>query len=518
MAPRMRFCHLCMPRRRRFFSLSGILLALLCLVLTLRSHLDQPDQAYHRYQRLGPLREVRSHAAPVVHGAGRELDTPHGHNIRSESTPTDHVMPGTRVVIKEDTHLSLGSDFHHGRYEVPDKSRGSPRSTETPGADAGTSKFLTDEPLIQSIDIDGFSISGIGHVVEGMFWSEEVEKLIPAGVSESQADEWLIKSRKLPVKHIEPAEWDKCGRQNNAFAILDDGTEMCVRYRSPRHKLLLGEALSYWLARYLHMDCVPPVSISQVNSSQWSNQTSHFRELGWSRDELVALIMWIDEIDNQNLIRSQVRMPPLLLHAYKTHAPLDSHTLVTHLKNLTHRPTAEGVSSNLVGALIALAQWGSMIILDYITGNYDRVASMQDGAEKEKKWTIIEEPIRNLRRSKYEQIKLWLIDNESGLLDGYELMYHGSSNGRRFYEFHEAMLKTMCIFQRRTVSGLYRLYKHRSPYKLLENFAVRGDSAVSKLKKDSSYKLFERVFAKRVKSVLGWIRECETRLNGVPLV
>lgn len=55
---------------------------------------------------------------------------------------------------------------------------------------------------------------------------------------------------------------------------------------------------------------------------------------------------------------------------------------------------------------------------------------MQDGAEAEKKPSIIEEPIRNLRKSKNRE-KLWLIDNESGLLDAYDLMYRSTKHQHR---------------------------------------------------------------------------------------
>lgn len=60
-----------------------------------------------------------------------------------------------------------------------------------------------------------------------------------------------------------------------------------------------------------------------------------------------------------------------------------------------------------------------------------RVASMQDGAYKEKKPSIIEESIRNLRSSEHEN-KLWLIDNESGLIDAYDLMYRSQQSGQRW--------------------------------------------------------------------------------------
>ena len=60
-----------------------------------------------------------------------------------------------------------------------------------------------------------------------------------------------------------------------------------------------------------------------------------------------------------------------------------------------------------------------------------RVSSMQDGALVEEKPEVIEENIRNLRRSR-DSSKLWLIDNESGFLDAYILMHSNNKTGLKY--------------------------------------------------------------------------------------
>ena len=47
-------------------------------------------------------------------------------------------------------------------------------------------------------------------------------------------------------------------------------------------------------------------------------------------------------------------------------------------------------------ALEKLLQWSDLILFDYLTGNYDRVASMLDGAEKEGRPAVLKETVHNL--------------------------------------------------------------------------------------------------------------------------
>ena len=47
-------------------------------------------------------------------------------------------------------------------------------------------------------------------------------------------------------------------------------------------------------------------------------------------------------------------------------------------------------------ALEKLLQWSDLILFDYLTGNYDRVASMLDGAEKEDRPAVLKETVHNL--------------------------------------------------------------------------------------------------------------------------
>ena len=76
-----------------------------------------------------------------------------------------------------------------------------------------------------------------------------------------------------------------------------------------------------------------------------------------------------------------------------------------------------------------------------------RVASMQDGAAREDRASIMRENMRNLRQV-WQTSRLVLLDNESGLLDSYALMYRGGADtGAQFIQFHLRMLHSICVFR-----------------------------------------------------------------------
>ena len=60
--------------------------------------------------------------------------------------------------------------------------------------------------------------------------------------------------------------------------------------------------------------------------------------------------------------------------------------------------------------------------------------------------------------------KLWLLDNESGMLDSYSLLYPRSNmghmaerEGQRFRSMQRDLLQSTCIFRRQTVDRVFQL-------------------------------------------------------------
>lgn len=338
-------------------------------------------------------------------------------------------------------------------------------------------------------------VSGQALVQSGIFWTDYVESLIPKGLSYANVTNMVQMWRKQVVRTLEKPSWDRCGRPQNGYAILQDGTRMCVRYRQPHSSYVYGEALSFYLSRLLQMDNVPAVVLAQTSSTSQQWRAVNISSLDWKENKTIAFIQWIDNINSGTSSRAYI--PPIILQAYRIGMPITSHVIS---KSLLFRRNP---------ALIAeVVQWGTMIVFDYLTGNYDRIASMQDAEDKEKNPTIMEEPIRNLRKSSQDG-KLWLIDNESGLLDAYELLepYLRKS---QFSTFHRQMLETMCVFQSSLVSSVLKLSEHSSPHQRLLNFAGSFEPLIYNLPKEEHFKLFVEMFDQRLADVVNWIKYCQT--------
>ena len=135
---------------------------------------------------------------------------------------------------------------------------------------------------------------------------------------------------------------------------------------------------------------------------------------------------------------------------------------------------------------------------------------MQDGADRESKPSILQENIRNLR--KWQTGKLWLIDNESGLLDSYSLLYMlRHHDDKRFVSFHEQMISTMCIFRNRTIAKISQLAAMDTPDKALVDYTTEQEPLFRLLPLTKDYDLFTKYFRTRLKRVLDWVRSCGNR-------
>ncbi|GIY01843.1 four-jointed box protein 1 [Caerostris extrusa] len=271
------------------------------------------------------------------------------------------------------------------------------------------------------------------------FWSDELEKRSPKGLGDAEAQAALQKLRSSKVKRVEAPTWNRCGRPKNQFVVFDDNSKACARYRAPHQYLVQG---------LLGITNVPAVALSAVKDfqGQWNKENvKNLLESKWEANTTVALIQWIENLERDKL-------PSLLLSSLMT-----DDVLSANRGELLSLPVTK---------LVELLQWSDLIIFDYITGNYDRVASMQDAADKEKKPSIMQETIHNLVRSKSDGA-LWLIDNESGLLDSYSLLYGPAGQDGRFLAFHQQMLKTNCLFRRSTVERVQWLHQTQQAGRIL---------------------------------------------------
>ncbi|CAL1266390.1 unnamed protein product [Larinioides sclopetarius] len=339
---------------------------------------------------------------------------------------------------------------------------------------SNSAKWLnTDKPR----NITLINIEGVPIVEDRIFWSEELEKSSPKGLEDPEAQAALQQLRASRVKRVEAPTWNRCGRPKNQFVVFDDNSKACARYRAPHQYLVQGEVLSFYLARLLGITNVPAVALSAVKDfqGQWNKENVKKNLLAskWDTNSTVALIQWIENLERDKL-------PSLLLSSL-----MHNEVLSANNGELLSLP---------VKKLVELLQWSDLIIFDYITGNYDRVASMQDAADKEKKPSIMQETIHNLVRSKTDGA-LWLIDNESGLLDSYSLLYGPAGQDGRFLAFHQQMLNSTCLFRRSTVERVQWLHKTRHAGRILLDLVTQLEPLFSPIERveEVSKRLQERI-------------------------
>lgn len=373
----------------------------------------------------------------------------------------------------------------------------------------------------ESDDIKFYSALGVTNsdevqlVEDGIYWSEAVEDNIAPGLSDDLVQDEILALRSRTVQRLEPPSWLKCGRDKNRFVTFSDGVHACARYREPDQQLVLGEVMSFYLARTLGFTNVPVVTLSQVdpNHPMWRDVVTEEKVAmeDWRLGSVVALIQWIPDLERS-------RMPAILREALKARTTID----VTYDIRAEKRGVARASMARLrdldLTQASEVAQWSDLVVFDYLTGNYDRVASMQDAAEKEKRPEILSETVHNLVRSS-DTGSLWMIDNESGLLDAYNLLYPEARDSRsrteaeRFQRMHSDMLQTLCVFRRSTVNKVFSLYKHGDAVTLMENLVTRNEPVFKEmmgyLQIQNKDRAWRRHFHQRVEEVWTWMKQCQ---------
>lgn len=266
---------------------------------------------------------------------------------------------------------------------------------------------------------------------DGIFWNEWLEDTLPAGFTEEYAVAWQKKARTYRVVKLEPG----CGRISNQLATFADGTKACVRYGINADQVQ-GETLTYYLARLLGITNLPPLVLSQLDSDseQWESVRTRIDGLQWNDRAVVSLTQWISN-----------------LTGVITPAPLRQESSGLHpaLKELWNKTAAE---------LLELMQWTDLIVLDYLTANFDRLVSNLFSLQWDSR--VMERDTNNLLKT--PRGDLVFIDNEAGLVHGFRVL-------NMWEKYHNTVLSSVCVFRKRTTQRVAELHTRRdSRQRLLE--------------------------------------------------
>ncbi|CAL8359725.1 unnamed protein product [Lota lota] len=264
-------------------------------------------------------------------------------------------------------------------------------------------------------------------VEEGSFWSERLEEQLAAGFTEEHARAWRDRARAQRVVRLEPG----CGRISNQLATFSDGTKACVRYGINADQVQ-GETLTYCLATLLGITNLPPIVLSQLSGvgEQWAAVRKRVDGLQWSERAVVSLTEWVANLTGV--------VTPALLRQESTGDGGGGgglHPLRHELRNKTRVE------------LFELMQWSDLILLDYLTANFDRLVSNLFSLQWDPR--VMERDTNNLLRA--PRGDLVFIDNEAGLVHGYRVL-------GMWEKFHDTVLGSVCVFRRRTAQRVAELH------------------------------------------------------------
>ncbi|XP_061077267.1 four-jointed box protein 1 [Conger conger] len=260
-------------------------------------------------------------------------------------------------------------------------------------------------------------------VEDGIFWSEQLEARSPKGFTEEHTRNWRARTRGHPIVSLEPG----CGRISNRLATFSDGTKACVRYGINADQVQ-GETLTYYLAALLCIPNLPPLALSQLNleSEQWAAVKGSMASLQWTGKAIVSLTQWVAN-----------------LTGVVTPAPLRQEGRGLH-------PLREELENQTLEELLELVQWSDLILLDYLTANFDRLVSNLFSLQWDSR--VMERDTSNLHRT--PRGDLVFIDNEAGLVHGYRVL-------DMWEKYHSALLGSVCVFRRRTAQRVIELHRLR---------------------------------------------------------
>ncbi|XP_004069781.1 four-jointed box protein 1 [Oryzias latipes] len=291
-------------------------------------------------------------------------------------------------------------------------------------ASAGSRNYhVKEDNKKRSARREGPVTTSVNPVDNRIFWSDWLEDLFPVGFTQEHALAWRNKGRTSRVVRLERG----CGRTSNQLATFADGTKACVRYGINADQVQ-GETLTYYFASVLGITNLPPLVLSQLSrhGEQWAAVRTRIDSLQWSDGTVVSLTEWISNL-------SGVVAP----------APLRQESGGLH-------PLLQGLSNKTTAELLELMQWTDLILLDYLTANFDRLVSNLFSLQWDSR--VMERETNNLLKTPHGD--LVFIDNEAGLVHGFRVL-------NMWEKYHSSVLSSVCVFRKRTARRVAELHARR---------------------------------------------------------
>ncbi|CAG0879739.1 unnamed protein product [Cyprideis torosa] len=312
-------------------------------------------------------------------------------------------------------------------------------------------------------------------LVNGIFWSEQVEELLPSGFTEVDVQNWNNVCRSSRILKLE----EGCGRMQNRLLTFEAGKKSCCRYRQNIDQIQ-GETFSFYLSRMLGLGNVPPTAVRLVEPKdpQWSGVKGHLSLAQWREDRPVIITQWIEDLEAA-FVPEPFR--PQSRHLHPPDVNLQRQELLEDPVRLKD-----------------LAQWSDLIIFDYLTANLDRVVNNMYNTQ----WNpeMMSAPAHNLMRHKPTGLLVFM-DNESGLLHGYRLL-------SKYETYHRSLLNSLCVFRQSTVDALRVLQRHGDISGRMQAFLERYNPEVEDHVPGLPQKSV-KILQERIDTVLEQVDKCQ---------
>lgn len=324
----------------------------------------------------------------------------------------------------------------------------------------------------------------VASVVDGIYWSEWVERLLPRGFSDQDVATWRSVAGNSTVTSVEAG----CGRMQNRLISYENGQKACCRYRQ-NFDQIQGEIYSFYLSQLLGITNLAPSTLDVVDSksSKWSGVLNEVQAALWVDDKPVVLTQFVNNL-------SPAFIPPLLRSSTRRVHPSDILPAFLTVSQITEGNSSE---QRIHEDITDLAQWSDLIVFDYLTANLDRMVNNLYNLQ----WnpSMMEAPAHNLAKEMSSGLLVFL-DNESGLLHGYRLL-------DKYEHYHRLMLDSLCVFRKSTAEAVRRLHSYGSLQPLFKSMLSQFQrSQLLPMIPDKSIK----VLSQRIDTVYKQIQKCQS--------
>lgn len=347
---------------------------------------------------------------------------------------------------------------------------------------------------------------------DNIFWGPQIENSMPQGYGESSAEIWEKYIDETEVVAMEPG----CGRMQNRLVTFKDGLQACVRYRQNTDQIQ-GEIFSFYVGRLLNLTNLAPsvVKIVDLKDKLWRNVANDIATAQWNSNRAVVLTQYIPSLESASIpdvfrptTRHLNKIDVLKMSLKENDTSISKQILIKKLrmkeikqkqdvKNFTHIDVK--LNKKMIQRFLELAQWSDLIIFDYLTANLDRIVNNLFNYQ----WNvnIMDGPAHNLAK-KMDSGLLIFLDNESGLLHGYRLL-------KKYNVYHSLMLDNLCVFRKKTVEALKKLYVNKNVGSILSDMFHKKNSVVIRDILPSLPEKNAKILHERIGKVLNQIEKCE---------